>query len=224
MKKYMAILLAILMLSSALHAGENKSAAKAMLLSAVVPGTGQAYLGSYTKTGIFLTTELLLLGTTMRLNNEVDWSIDRYQNFAHNQVGTPVGSDKTTYQNLQNYISSDAYNADMEHDAWAYFVLYYNDIASYQQYVEENRISEDEAWDWGDYETWKKYRNYRSDKQNMEMYSNLAVAAVVLNHIVGVIDTALTASSQKKKNRTHGIYLDPDMQNNGIRFGYALKF
>jgi len=176
----------------------NKSAAKAMLFSAIVPGSGQAYLGSYTKAGIFISSEILLIGTTLRLNSEVDGAIDTYQQYAYNRVGTPVGSDKDTYQNIQNYISSDEYNVDMSHDAWRYFVLGYNDLQSYYAYVEANQITGDQAWDWGNDKTWKKYKTYRYEKQNLEMYSNLAVAAVVLNHLVGIIDTALTSNRLKK--------------------------
>ena len=57
------------------------------------------------------------------------------------------------------------------------------------------------------------------------MYSNLAVAAVVLNHLVGIIDTALTAKNAKNDHKLHGsIYIDPDIAKKGLRLGYAYKF
>ncbi|MCF7910942.1 MAG: hypothetical protein K9M99_00315 [Candidatus Cloacimonetes bacterium] len=225
MKRHIIILLLLVMIASSLPAAEHKSAAKAMLFSAILPGSGQAYLGSYTKAGIFISSEILLLGTTLRLNNEVDWATDTYQQYAFTKVGTPIGSDKDTYQNIQNYISSDAYNADMSHDAWRYFVLGYNDLESYYAYVEANQITGDAAWDWGNDKTWKKYRSYRVDKQNMEMYSNLAVAAVVLNHLVGMIDTALTGKKVRARNKALGnLYINPDLERKGMSFGYAYKF
>jgi len=225
MKRYIILLLLITIAILPLAGKENKSAAKAMLFSAIVPGGGQAYLGSYTKAGIFISAEILLLGTTLRLNSEVDGAIDTYQNYACTKVGTPIGSDKDTYQNIQNYISSDEYNVDMSHDAWRYFVLGNNDLEKYHAYVEANQITGDQAWDWGNEKIWKKYRNYRVEKQNLEMYSNLAVAAVVLNHLVGVIDTALTSSRLKKKSRLMGnLYIDPDIKKKGIVVGYEYKF
>jgi Family of unknown function (DUF5683) len=225
MKRYIIILIMLGMIASSLQASENKSAAKAMLFSAILPGSGQAYLGSYTKAGIFVSSEILLLGTTLRLNNEVDWATDTYQQYAFINVGTPVGSEKDTYINIQNYVSSDEYNADMSHDAWRYFVLGYNDLEAYHAYVEENQITGEDAWDWGDRSTWMKYRAYRSDKQNMEMYSNLAVAAVVLNHLVGLIDTALTGKKVRARQKALGnIYINPDLERKGMSLGYAYKF
>ena len=212
-------------LASSLQASENKSAAKAMLFSAILPGSGQAYLGSYTKAGIFISSEILLLGTSIRLSNEVDWAIDTYQQYALLKVGTPVGSDKDTYKNIHNYISSEEYNAEMSHDAWRYFVLGYNNLEAYNAYVEENQITDDDAWDWGNRSTWLKYRAYRTDKQNMEMYSNLAVAAVVLNHLVGLIDTALTGKKVRARQKALGkLYINPDLERKGISLGYAYKF
>ncbi len=225
MKRYIILLLLIILTTTSLSAGENKSAAKAMLFSAIIPGSGQAYLGSYTKSGIFLSTEILLLGTTLRLNQEVDWATDTYQIYAWNNAGVPLNNDKDTYQNIQDYISSDAYNAEMSHAAWRYYVLGYNDLDAYYEYVAENRIPDEDAWDWGNTEAWNNYKSYRQDKQNLEMYSNLAVAAVVLNHLVGIIDTALTAKNAKNDHKLHGsIYIDPDIAKKGLRLGYAYKF
>lgn len=225
MKRYIITLLLLTLTTLPLLGGENKSAAKAMLFSAILPGSGQAYLGSYTKAGIFISSEILLIGTTLRLNSEVDWAIDTYQQYAWTKVGTPLGSDKDTYQNIQNYISSDEYNADMSHDAWRYFVLGYNDLESYYAYVEAYQITGKQAWDWGNDKTWKKYRSYRVEKQNLEMYSNLAVAAVVLNHLVGIIDTALTRNKMKKNSQRLGnLYINPDIKKKGIIVGYEYKF
>jgi hypothetical protein len=224
MKRYILILLLLVMIIPWLEGGE-KSAAKALLFSAIIPGSGQAYLGSYTKTGIFLASEILLVGTTLRLHQEVDWAISTYQQYAYSNAGVALHNDKETYQNIQNYISSDAYNAEMSHAAWRYFVLGYNDLDAYYQYVSENRIPEDESWDWVNDRTWQKYKLYRQDKQNIEMYSNLAVAAVVLNHLVGIIDTALTARRLRGREALRGsFYINPDLENTGMRIGYAYTF
>lgn len=224
MEKYIFLLLVLVILINPLAAEKPKSAVKAMLLSAVVPGAGQGYQGKYTKMGVFLASELLLVGTTVRLNQEVDWSIDKYQQFAYNKTGIVVGSSKDTYQNMQNYISSDEYNADMEHDAWRYFVLGYDNLEAYNSYVEANRISEDDGWDWENDKTWQKYKDYRYEKQNLEMYGNLVVAAVVLNHLVGVIDAALTGAKIRRESKRHTMYIDPDISKNRLRLGYAYKF
>ncbi|MDP8209365.1 MAG: hypothetical protein RAO94_10535 [Candidatus Stygibacter australis] len=225
MKRYIIILLLLALTTFHLLGEENKSAVKAMLFSALVPGSGQAYLGSYTKAGIFISSEILLIGTALRLDSEVDWAIDTYQQYAYSMVDIPIGSDKEIYQNIQNYISSDEYNADMSHDAWRYFVLGYNDLQAYYTYVEANQITGDQSWDWGDDKTWKNYKSYRIDKQNLEMYSNLAVAAVVLNHLVGIIDTALTSKRMKKNSQRVGnLYINPDLEKKGIIVGYEYKF
>jgi len=222
-KKVIIILLTIILCIPVLRATE-KSAAKAMLFSAVIPGSGEAYLGSYTKAGIFFTTELIILGTALRVNKEVDWATDTYQLYAFNKAGIPLNSDKDTYQNAQDYQSSADYNEAMAHDSWRYFVLGKNNLDAYYEYVAANRIEEENGWNWTNDKTWRQYRSYRMNKQNLEMYNNLAVASVVLNHIVSLIDTALTAKNRRSKMDHSSIYINPDIQNNGIRFGYAYKF
>lgn len=224
MKKLIIILAIVSMLITPL-AAKQKSAAKAMLFSALVPGTGQAYLGSYTKAGVFLATELLTLGAAFRLSQEVQWAENSYEQFALSKTGAALGSDKDYYQKLQNYISSDEYNEEMQHDAWAYYVLIYNDLDSYHKYVEQYYIDEDLAWDWVTNETWQEYRSKRRYRQDIKTYSNLAVAAVVLNHLVGLIDTSLTNAALKKKSRHQGrVYVNPDFERKGIGLGYAFKF
>ncbi|MCF7919187.1 MAG: hypothetical protein K9N06_04680 [Candidatus Cloacimonetes bacterium] len=223
MKKYIFCLLLIIILLPL--AAEGKSAGKAMLFSALVPGSGQAYLGYNTKAGIFLATELLTLGAAIRLNHEVDWVEKSYEQYALNKANVPLGSDKEHYQLIQNYISSEDYNQQMRQDAWSYFVLYYNDLDSYYAYVEQNLLSEDASWDWETTANWQEYRSMRRERQNLETYSNLAVAAVVLNHLVGLIDTALTGAAVKRNTRTQGnVYVNPDFIRKGMSIGYAYKF
>jgi len=223
MKKYIICLILLAVLIVPLLAAE-KSAAKAMLFSALVPGSGQAYLGSYTKAGVFMAMELLTLGAAVRLGKEVGWAEDNYEQYAQNIAGVLPDKDKQYYQNLQNYISSEDYNQQMRQDAWAYFVLSYNDLDSYNAYVDINSISEDETWNWETNENWQQYRSLRRERQDLETFSNLAVAAVVLNHLVGLIDTRLTASALKRKARQGNVYINPDFNRKGMSVGYAFKF
>ena len=224
MKKLIILLAVSLMLVTPLAAKE-KSAAKAMLFSAMVPGTGQAYLGSYTKAGVFMATEILTLGAAIRLSSEVDWAEKSYKQYALSQKGTPISNNNDHYQLMQNYVSSARYNAQMEEDAWAYFVLYYNDLASYHAYIEENAISEDEAWDWGTNSNWQEYRSKRRYRQDIKTLSNLAVAAVFLNHLTSLIDTALTNANLKKKKINKGrVNINPNLNKKRLSVGYAIKF
>lgn len=222
MKKIITILILCCLL---LPLAAEKSAAKAMLFSAIIPGSGQAYLGSRTKAGIFFTTELLALGATLRLNNEVSWAEDSYEQMAYSNAGLPLDSSKDIYQKAQNYISSADYNHQMQEDAWAYFVLANNDLESYYAYVELNRIPESESWDWVTNTNWQQYKDKRRYRQDMETYSNLALAAVVVNHIIGLIDTALLrAELLKEKTQIGNFYLDPDFKKKGVKIGYVYKF
>ncbi|MBN1948920.1 MAG: hypothetical protein JW784_04180 [Candidatus Cloacimonetes bacterium] len=221
------IITLILITTTLLAANEDHSIRKSMFFSLLTPGLGQIYNRDYTKAGIFLTTELIVIASYFRLNAETGWAINSYQQFAWNKAFIPINSSDEYYQLVQDFISSEDYNAGVINFARNVFLSanspYYNP-EQYYQYLEDYLIPPDLAWDWQLEKNWLQYRELRRNKQDLEIYKNFAFAAAILNRIVSVVDAAISARKIKKTHLLSNLNFQPDWQKKGVRIFYEYKF
>lgn len=225
--KVKLIITLILITTSLLAANEDHSIRKSMFYSLLTPGLGQIYNHDYTKAGIFLTTELVVIASYFRLKAETDWAINSYQLFAWNKASIPENSSDDYYQLVQDYMSSEDYNAGVINFARNVFLSanspYYNP-EQYYQYLEDYLIPSDLSWDWQLERNWLHYRELRRNKQDLEIYMNFAFAAAILNRIVSVVDAAISARKIKKIPLLSNLNLQPDWQKKGVRVYYEYNF
>ncbi len=226
MKKHVVIILVLISIF-ALNA-EELSLRKGIVFSAVAPGLGQIYSKNYTKAGIFLTTEIAILFSYFRFKAEKDWAIDSYQKFALNITETPLNSDDNYYQVIQDYMSSEDYNSGVESFARNIFLTtsspYYNP-SSYYEYLDQHLVPADLAWDWQNNKNWTRYQSLRRDKQDYEIYANFVIAAMILNRLVSVVDSAISIRNYNKANSLLGnLQFKPDFKKKGIKVSYEIKF
>ncbi|HHE37235.1 MAG TPA: hypothetical protein ENL20_01510 [Candidatus Cloacimonetes bacterium] len=224
MKKFILILL-ILLLSLSIYC-QQVSTLKAMLFSAVVPGLGELYTKNYTKTGIFFSSELAIIATYFRLKAESEWADNNLQQFAFENAGVPKNSTDAHYLLIKNYVSSDDLNEYIDRSARNYYLIYKSDPEGYYEYLEENLITEEEdMWSWDTDENWKHFGRLRIDKQNFETYTQFAIAAGILNRLISIIDSAISAKRFNKKVGLFGnISVKPDWKNKGFLLNYEYRF
>ena len=219
------LLLMLLVLLCTLSAQEKISTLKVMALSAILPGSGDLYMGNYQKGAAFISAEVLIWFAYFRLEQERDWAIDSYQDYASSYAEVPRGQDDSYYQRIQNYYSSEDYNEVIIRDARNFYLIYNNDQESYQTYLDNYLIVEEEAWKWESQSHWREYKRRRTRKQDMEIYANFALGAALLNRVVSII---ATASSARKHNHElkmlKNVSIEPDLRNKGIRLNYAIHF
>ena len=223
MKRFSAlIILSILTLQ--LNA-ETYSPKKAFMMSALVPGMGQKYTKNYTSMGLFLSSEIGIIFSYISFVNKRDSYEDSYKILAQTKGGSSYSGDDSYYQKMQQYMSSDDYNAKIQFDAWEYFYLYNNDYDSYEQYVQENSISPEKSWKWNSKKDWNKYHKYRNDRQNFDVYAKLAVGAILVNHIISGID-ALRAARYKNKifGKQAELFITPEFNKIGFKANYVVHF
>ena len=203
------------------------SVKKAMFFSLILPGMGQAYAQSYSKTGVFVAAELATYLSWMRLSKETDWAIDAYKEYAFSISGVPKDRDKIYYQLIQNNFSSELYNEGVIRYARNVFLIINNDQTGYEEYLGNFMIPEEYSWDWQNDDNWSKYKNLRYDKQNYEVYENFAVAALIVNRMVSMIDAAITAkrvNAGKDSSKFGQLNVAPDFAKDGMRISYEVKF
>lgn len=223
MKK--AILLAIILIFCISLAAEQKSIRKAMALSVVLPGAGEIYAHEYSKAAVFLSLEAAAIFTYLRLQNERQWAVKSYKQFAFGIADIPKDREDFYYQLLQDYISSDLYNESIIRDARNYFIIYNNDPVGYEEYLDKYLVPEEMSWDWENDRNWYKYRALRRNKQDMEIYMKFAFAAVVLNRLISMIDSAVSAKRYNQKNEAFGsLMIYPDLTRKEIKINYEYRF
>jgi len=199
---------------------QTKSTIKAALMSAALPGTGQLYYGKNTKASIFLSADLLILGSYFRFQREKNGAIDSYKQYANVYADLRMGASDEIYRLAQRYNSSEEYNNSVELFA-RHWILLYNDPDFYEQYMTTNIIPQSDSWEW-EYEAQRyKYTDIRQDKQRFEIYQQFALGAILLNRVISVLDTVIFKDRQQK---AYSLYSTPDFDGKGIKLIYEYNF
>lgn len=191
-----------------------------MLMSAVLPGSGEIALGQYTKGIILLTSEAIAANAFISTDRSMELQQKAYQNYAFKFAGVPLGMPRNHYQSVQEYISSEYYNSLIEMMARNYYLILYNDPVSFEQYVSENNFTGAEVWEWQSSSHWQKYQKLRRDHQKTKINHNLALGVMLLNRAVSVIDTAISGKNQAK---SYQVYFSP-IANDGLMLNCGISF
>lgn len=217
----LALLLLTLILPLVAEEKNKYSYKKAILLSALVPGSGEVYLHKYTKAGILFASELTVLFAYLRMNSQTAWAENSYMDLAYSKAGIKKNGSKEEYSLAASWFSSEEYNNYLDMKARNYYLLYHNDPDAYQAYLDANQISEDKAWEWDTKGNWTKYKQYRIDKQNYKIYANLVASGFILNRLFSILDSVITIKRINKKGRLRASL---DLRKKGIKIKYAYKF
>jgi len=220
LKPIVFISLILIASMGSLLAENAKSVKKAVLFSAVLPGTGQLYAGNQSKAGIFFATEAALWFGKTRFDAEKKWTENTYKKYAVTVAGADPNTSSSKFNVMQGYISSDAYNQEIILKARNYFLLVQNDPESYQQYLAENLYTGNETWDWQTEENRLQFKDMRNRRQKYIIYSNFAFSSLLINRLISVIDAAKTT---KNYNRHH-VYAIPEPDGKGITLNYEYRF
>lgn len=221
--KYLTIIL-LLALSLSLF-GEQASLLKATALSLVLPGSGEVYTKNYTKAGIFFTTEIAIILSYLRFSSETKWAQSSYEQFALEKAGVPLNSDDIHYQRVQDFVSLESYNSYVIRYYWNVYQVYQHDNEEYHAELDKYLLTDDHFWEWENESDLYQFRKIRRNHRDLETYAKLSFAAGILNHLVSVIDSAISVKKHNKKMRKYGeIKIQPDLQKMGMNLCYEIKF
>lgn len=212
----------ILLILSLLFAVQLSAQSKALPLtmSAFVPGTGEILLGKTTRGGIMLGTDLLALTAWLASGREINNLTESYKQYAKTYAGIPDEVQDSYYQHIQQYLSSEDFNNIQILGARNYYLIYGYNPEAYQQYVDENTYSQEEAWAWQSAEHQAHYRSLRFRTQSTKMYKSLSLGAMLLNRFVSLIDVALISKDPEKPSP---VYFSTS-ENGGLMLNYNLEF
>lgn len=229
------LIIVIILLTSSLMLAENLflndsgtetvSARRAMLYSAFLPGLGEMYLQEYTRGAILMGAEFLVLAAYFRLGREVDWKTNSYKQYAFRFADVPIDAGEDYYRLINNYVSSEVYNSEIELWLRNRFIIYEHKPDEYNYYRNLYMISEEDSWEWESSENWLRFRELRREKQRLEIYANFALGAAVVNRLISVIDSAILARKiNRERTVLSNIHLEPDFRRKGYILSYEFNF
>lgn len=170
---------------------QSKSKGKAFLLSLILPGMGEKYVGANSKATMFLATEVTLwLGYTGFVTYR-DWRKEDYKTYAasHAQVELEGKSD-SYFIDVGNYSSIYEYNAAKLRQR--NLPEYYRDEQAY-------------FWQWQSEAHRQKFDQLRiaSDKANNR--SMFVIGAILANHVLSAIDAVWSAHKASQQQPAIGM-------------------
>ena len=168
-----------------------------ILASALVPGLGQYLEGQKGKARAFFVVEGTIWLAYAGFNyygHKLDVSA---RAFAIDHSGAnPNRNDDEYFSALEDYMSTEEYNLQVERDAsW----LYPDDIERQQEYIEEHAYFDDDMWSWDTLSNRTLYwENRKSGRENLRR-ARFMPGFAVINRIVSVLDIILFT----KENPVH---------------------
>jgi len=175
----------------------RKSKGKAFLLSLLLPGLGERYVGSNTKAQIFMATEVSLWLSYAGFVTYRDWRKQDYKTFAASHADVELrGKSDSYFIDLGNYQSIYDYNAAKLRQR--NLPEYYTDIETYY-------------WSWDSSANRARFEQLRISADKADNRALFAIGAILANHVVSAIDAIWSVT---RYNRNQQFSLDW-----GIRFG-----
>ncbi len=186
------VLVAVAVMASAVHGGEGlreKSMGKALLLSLLLPGTGQQYLGSHRRARTMWVAEGAIWTTYALFTVQGGNRRDKYEEMAHLFASVNGVRDDTYYQAIAFYITNYDYNIDVKREAR---FIYPYDPALQEEYFLSNGLFGDDGWEWESVKQQLDFRNARTASKKSYRKATLTIGFAVLNRMVSMIDVYLT--------------------------------
>jgi hypothetical protein len=172
---------------------------------------------------MMLSAEVLSAFSVYRFSKEYDMRTEDFKQFAYAHAGLRRCVDDNVYQLAQRWHSTQDYNDYWEIQARDWFILMQNNPEGFREWMENNMIDRDDYWwEWSSESKYNEFVKIRRDRQNIELYRNFAVGAMIINRFISVMD--VTIFSNRLQNERNHVYSAPDFDRKGISLIYEFKF
>jgi hypothetical protein len=169
--------------------GESKSLSKALLLSLVLPGAGQQYLGHTGRAKLMVVAEAGVWGTYTGFKIQSKMREDRYKEMAELFAGVQGERSDDYYLALSHYMSSEDFNIDVMREAR---FRYPDDRDMQLEYFAANGYFGEDAWEWESTEKRLDFRWTRTASRDSDRRAVLTTGFAVLNRVISMIDLYLS--------------------------------
>ena len=170
------------------------SPAKEAGLSFLLPGLGQYRMGRKKRSYIYFALEgagWVMFGTSLYREHSKK---NAYEEYAVAYAGVNgTGYDKSYYENVGRWASSDGpggYNEYVKREARD---LYYPDKSAMDAYYLENYVSEDMSWRWTSTDAMSNFNDLRGDSEDAGRYALYSVFYLFALRVVSSADAVFVA-------------------------------
>ncbi len=180
----------------------RKNPALAILLSAILPGMGELYAGSYKSGKYFTFADITFWGVYIGLNEYSNWKKDNYKSFAVAKGSVSSENKNDDYYSLiANYSNIDQYN----------------DEKALNQEFNEMLDPNTDYWKWETESDRREFRGIWLDSKNSHNNLNFVIGALVLNRVMSIINVVRLVSNYNNeldKTSDLNFYFDYDKNSN----------
>lgn len=189
-----AVVVAVLVLSAVTSgvcgdAEDGKSLKKALLLSLMLPGAGQQYLGNTGRARMMFVAEAGVWSAFAGFKIQSRMREDRYKEMAELFAGVSGERSDDYYLAIAHYMSSEEFNIDVMREARFRFP---EDRDKQIEYFEGNGYFGEDAWQWETTERRLDFRTTRTASRDSERRAVLTTGFAVLNRVISMIDLYLS--------------------------------
>ena len=186
--------------SAQVEAGTHgKSMTKALLLSFVMPGAGQHYLGNHARARTMYVAEAGVWTTFAYFRVQGDNRKDRYQEMARLFAGVSGERDDGYYRALAYYVTSEDYNIDVMREAR---FRYPYDREKQLEYFHANGFFDDDVWEWSSLAYQSDFRHARTASKESYRRAVLTTGFAVLNRVVSMVDIYLSFRLEEARDQS----------------------
>ncbi len=172
---------------------ETKNPMVALLLSCVVPGWGEIYVGETTRGRWFMAAEAGIWAGYGAFRIQEGMREDDYREYAQIFAGASAGASSSYLSDMGGYIRSEgdnSYNESIRREARS---LFPDDLEAQAAYLAENGYFGDLSWDWGTQDRFYGYRDLRRIASEAERNAFYVTGLAVLNRVLSAVDSAWMA-------------------------------
>ena len=165
------------------YKARKKNNGIAIMLSALLPGMGELYAGSYSSGKYFTIADAVLWGGLIGVNAYANNQEDNYRAFAVANGGVNLtGKNDKYFADVGNYMDVYEYNHIMELDR--NFSAVYNESTHY--------------WKWDSQSERREYRDMWKASENASNSTRFIVGALILNRIASAINAIRLVNKYNK--------------------------
>ncbi|MDZ4722986.1 MAG: hypothetical protein SGI97_03650 [candidate division Zixibacteria bacterium] len=163
--------------------GKRKSRTKAILLSALVPGAGEYYLGDRRKARYFFVAEGLSILSFVTFKVYSNWKEDDYIRLAASNASARLEGKSDEFVDLVGFYD----NVDLYNTAGRV-------IEPSREYYHPNNL--DTYWRWENPEDRDMFRTLKNSSREADRRSEFALGAMVVTRFISIIDATLMSRKQ----------------------------
>ena len=166
-----------------------------ILASVIMPGLGEMIQGEKNRSRVFFIVEgsiwLSYFGFNY-LGHKIDNSARAFA--IKHSGGNPARSDDEYFDALEDYLSSDDYNLEVERNASYFFP---DDPQLQQEYIEENGYFGQDAWEWDTLTNRSNYWEERRESREHLRRASFMPGFAIINRVVSVIDVIVFSKQDR---------------------------